>query len=227
MMDMGLDPRQRAYAAHALAALPRKVRLVLFTKAGFCPSCEAAEAAAEELASLTTALHVDVIPENAEDANFRLQAFGIDRLPALALTTGGEEPDNGIRFYGLPADCLWEAFVDTIRRVAEGGAELGPHTAAYLAQLRSPLRLQVFVTPACAYCPPMVALAAAMALASQRVRSEIIDALAFPDLARRYGVQGVPLTVINDQIYLEGSVPEDVLLAELTARQPLLAPAAR
>jgi predicted DsbA family dithiol-disulfide isomerase len=47
-----------------------------------------------------------------------------------------------------------------------------------------------------------------MALAGPRVRTEIIEATEFPDLVARYAVRGVPKTVINDRLVLDGAVPE-------------------
>lgn len=40
----------------------------------------------------------------------------------------------------------------------------------------------------------------------------MIEATEFPDLARKYGVYGVPKTVINEVVELEGAVPEEALL---------------
>jgi predicted DsbA family dithiol-disulfide isomerase len=47
-----------------------------------------------------------------------------------------------------------------------------------------------------------------MALASQSVKTLTVEATEFPDLARRFGVQGVPRTVVNRQGALEGALPE-------------------
>jgi predicted DsbA family dithiol-disulfide isomerase len=47
-----------------------------------------------------------------------------------------------------------------------------------------------------------------MALAGPRVRADIIEATEFPELVARYAVRGVPKTVINDRVSVEGAVPE-------------------
>ena len=57
-----------------------------------------------------------------------------------------------------------------------------------------------------------------MAIASPRVRADIVDLTEFPDLAARYAVQGVPKTIINDRLYFEGALPEtEVVTAVLRA----------
>jgi predicted DsbA family dithiol-disulfide isomerase len=47
-----------------------------------------------------------------------------------------------------------------------------------------------------------------MALAGPRVRADIIEATEFPELVARYAVRGVPKTVINDRVSVDGAVPE-------------------
>ena len=61
-------------------------------------------------------------------------------------------------------------------------------------------------------------LAQHMSVASDRVRSTVIEATEFPELSRAYQVMGVPKVVINDRVQFEGAVPEpDFLDAVLQA----------
>jgi hypothetical protein len=63
-----------------------------------------------------------------------------------------------------------------------------------------------------------VRLAQHMSVASDRVRSIVIEATEFPELSRAYQVMGVPKVVINDRVQFEGAVPEqDFLGAVLQA----------
>lgn len=71
------------------------------------------------------------------------------------------------------------------------------------------------MTPTCPYCPRAVLLAHKMAVASDLVTADAIDATEFPELADRYHVHGVPRTVVNDTVRVEGAVPEAMLMAEL------------
>ena len=64
-------------------------------------------------------------------------------------------------------------------------------------------------------------LAQHMSVASERIRSTVIEATEFPELARAYRVMGVPKIVINDRVSFEGAVPEpDFLQAVLRAASP-------
>lgn len=56
-----------------------------------------------------------------------------------------------------------------------------------------------------------------MAVESSHVTGDVIEAMEFPDLARRYGVRGVPKIVINETTEFVGALPEDQYLAHVRA----------
>lgn len=58
-------------------------------------------------------------------------------------------------------------------------------------------------------------LAHKLAIASPWISAASIEANEFPELANRYQVYGVPRTVINDVIHIEGAEPEDIMVEEL------------
>lgn len=53
-----------------------------------------------------------------------------------------------------------------------------------------------------------MSLANRMALASERVRALTVEANEFPELSQRFGVSGVPRTVINRTGAFVGALPE-------------------
>ena len=146
--------------------------------------------------------------------------YGIDKVPAVVVL-GGESGrrDFGIRFFGSPAGYEFATLIEDTQMASRGITDLAEETIEALSHLTAPLHLQVFVTPTCPYCPRAVLLAHKIAMASDWVTSDAVDAAEFPDLARRYQVYGVPRTVANDTVHVEGAVPEAMLMAELA---PLL-----
>ncbi len=58
-----------------------------------------------------------------------------------------------------------------------------------------------------------MSLANRMALVSPKVTTRTIEANEFPDLSRRFGVQGVPRTVVNEQGAFVGALPEAQFVA--------------
>ena len=51
-----------------------------------------------------------------------------------------------------------------------------------------------------------------MAVESEHVTADVIEAMEFPDLAQRYGVRGVPKIIINDSVEFVGALPESHFL---------------
>ena len=54
-----------------------------------------------------------------------------------------------------------------------------------------------------------------MAVESEHVTADVIEAMEFPDLSRRYAVRGVPKIVINDTTEFVGALPEPDYLAHV------------
>lgn len=54
-----------------------------------------------------------------------------------------------------------------------------------------------------------------MALESDLIRADMVEAIEFPHLANKYQVMGVPRTVFNEEVHQEGAVPEPIFLARL------------
>jgi predicted DsbA family dithiol-disulfide isomerase len=53
-----------------------------------------------------------------------------------------------------------------------------------------------------------------MAFANPNITAYAVEATEFPDLARRYQVTGVPKTVVNEQVEILGSLPEDAFVEQ-------------
>jgi predicted DsbA family dithiol-disulfide isomerase len=66
-----------------------------------------------------------------------------------------------------------------------------------------------------------VRLAQHMAVASDKVRADCIEAGEFPELSQQYRVTAVPTVVINDRVQFQGALPErEFLAAVLKAVSP-------
>jgi predicted DsbA family dithiol-disulfide isomerase len=57
-------------------------------------------------------------------------------------------------------------------------------------------------------------LAHQLAVESDLIRSDMVEVSEFPHLAMKYQVMGVPRTVIDETIHIEGAVPEPMLMRE-------------
>ncbi len=63
----------------------------------------------------------------------------------------------------------------------------------------------------------MARLAYRFALATDRVRADVIEASEYPELARKYEIRAVPKTIVNERYDLLGAVPPGELLKTVMA----------
>jgi glutaredoxin-like protein len=194
--------------------LVNPVRLVVFTQQFECEYCRETRQIAEELAALSAQITLDVYDFVAQkDLAAQL---GVTQIPATVVLRGGDQPkDYGIHYYGVPAGYEFTSLVHDILMVGSGESGLSEATKQWVSTLTTPVHIQVFVTPTCPYCPPAVLLAHKLAMESDLIRADMVEATEFPHLANRYDVMGVPRTVINEDFHVEGAVPEPVFLQRI------------
>lgn len=200
-----------------LAPVTQPVKLVVFTQgegALECEMCSDTRQLLEEVATLSDQISVEVY-DFVADAGLAA-AYGIEKIPAVAVLRGGDETqDYGIRLYGIPSGYEFSTLIEDLVMVGSGEFGLSAKTLAALEALPGPIDIQVFVTPTCPYCPRAVLLAHKLAMASDKVTAAMVEATEFPHLANKYQVYGVPRTVVNDVIHIEGAVPESMLLEKM------------
>ena len=54
-----------------------------------------------------------------------------------------------------------------------------------------------------------------MAFESPQISASVVDATEFPDLVRRYRINGVPKTVVNDRVEILGAQPEAIFVGQV------------
>ncbi len=190
------------------------VKIVLFTQERECQYCRETRIIAEEIGALSDKISLELYDFVTDQAV--ADQYGVDKIPAMVILRGEEMlKDYGIRYYGIPSGYEFSSLVEDIMMVSKGESGLSEETKAQLGTLTQPLHLQVFVTPTCPYCPRAVHLAHQLALESDLVRADMVEATEFPHLSIKYGVQGVPRTVINETVHLEGAAPEVMLMEKV------------
>jgi glutaredoxin-like protein len=205
-----LDDKTREQVAAELAEIEDPVKLVVFTQTFECQYCAETRQLCEEIAELSDQISVEVY--NFVGDKERAEEYGIDKIPAIAVI-GAQ--DYGVRYYGIPSGYEFMSLLDSLKTVSAGEVELMPETLAFLDELEDPLHIQVFVTPTCPYCPRAVMLAHHLAIASDLVTADMVEAIEFPHLSQKYSVMGVPRSVINETVHQEGAAPEPMLLERL------------
>ena len=175
-----------------------------------CAYCKPTGEMLQELAALSDliSLRVHIFEDERDEA----AKFGVERVPGLVL-----RGKNGahFKFYGMPGGTEFPSFLDTIVDVSRQEVLFSEESVKLLRRLKEDVRVKVFVTPTCPYCPGMARAAFQMALANPHIKAEVIEVNEFPNLAQRYNVTAVPLTVIEDRIAIPGAVPEKALVEQV------------
>jgi glutaredoxin-like protein len=187
------------------------VRIIFFEQSIGCESCAPARRVLEQIVREDSGVELEVL--NLVLDKEKAVEYAVDRVPAVIVAAPGRDR---IRYYGAPLGNELPTLLHAINMAATGETGLTDESRSRLKALSAPVTLQVFFTPTCVYCPQMIALANQAAIESPLVSAVAIDATEFPDLVRRYNVNGVPKTIVNDAIELMGAAPEDDFIAAIT-----------
>lgn len=202
--------------AEIFEELESAVRIVFFSKTENCEYCDEIDQLIGEVAELSALIGVEVLDlaENQE----RAEKYGVKYAPTLVMLAddGDQLIDFGVRLLGAPAGHEFTTLIHDILYVSKRRTDLNNETREYLRNLTKPLLLQVFVTPTCPYCPQAVLLAHQMAMESDMVQAEMVEATEFGELAARHMVSGVPQTSVNDGLArVVGALPAPALIEEI------------
>lgn len=233
-----LEDKQVKQLKDLFKQIKKDVRILLFTKSAGaeCEHCQITEDLLGELPPLNKKLTLEKFVEG--EAAEAFAEYGIDKLPAIAVLG---DKDYGIRFFGTPAGYEFTSFVQALIHVGKRDHGLSKKVMAEIGKIDKPVHLQVMISPQCPYCPTAVLTAHRFAMASDHIRGDMVETFEFQDLAEKYGVGGVPDTVINEDHRMIGAlteldtayhilmaigedVPENVrdalMLAQTQAREP-------
>ena len=215
-MEKLLDENVQAQVKKMFLDLKDPVEIIFFGNKENCEYCAEIQALLTEVSALSEKLHLSVY-DFAEN-KVEWERFNLEDSPVFILAgkDGDKIVDYGIRFYGIPSGHEFASLVNDLLLVSNRDSGLEPETLTFLAGLHKPLKLQVFVTPTCPYCPQAVILTHRMAMESKLVTADMVEATEFPALADRFNVSGVPQTTINlGAGTVIGAYPEFQLVEEI------------
>lgn len=129
----------------------------------------------------------------------------------------GEELDFRLRLIGLPAGYQINSLVGAIQAVSFRASNLEGLTRIKLSRISQDdqVDLELFTSAENEAGAVVATLAAGFAVASSRVRTFIIMADMFPELATRYSVRNLPHTVLNGRVHVEGLLDEEALVKQI------------
>ena len=193
-----------------LERLPRPVRLVVWaSEQGNSYEREGlrlAEALAERFDILQFEQREQV------EGHYFYPVFGF-----MGLDEEGQEEDFRVRFVGLPAGYQINSLVGAIQAVSFRASNLEGLTRIHLSRLPEDAKvdLELFTSAENEAGTIVATLAAGFAVASPRIRTFIVMADLFPEIATRYSVRNLPHLVLNGRVHIEGILDEEKLLKQI------------
>ena len=208
-----LDDKTKSEIKEMLKELKNDVNIVFFEKDD-CQFCQPIDEIYTDLSNLNE--HVKYakfhIVKDAEKA----KEFGADEAP-ITFIKGKNK--GKVVYYGIPSGYEFASLLEDIKMADSGDAKASESMKKLAEKLDSSgtkLRLQVFVTPTCPYCPRSVLFAHRLAFLSENVSGEMVEATEFMELSNKFQVSGVPKTVINDgKGEYVGAYPDDAAVEEI------------
>lgn len=179
-----------------------------------CQYCDITQQMLDELAETSEKINIETHDFNDEEE--LVEKYKVEMMPAI-LMLDKDGNDMRIRFYGVPSGYEFSTLIEDVIAVSKGGeVDLSEKTLEMLKEVDRPLKLQVFVTPTCPYCPRAVAMAQKLAMKSPYIQGEMVEANEFPELSMRYNVSSVPHIIINEGAgEFVGALPEDAFVEQV------------
>jgi glutaredoxin-like protein len=184
-------------------------RLVVpdYLKGQECMFCKETKALIREVCALSEKIQLTLYDFVADEE--KAKKWDIDKIPATIITA---DTEKNVRIFGIPSGYEYASFIEGIIDVSKGSTNLEPETIKALKDIDNPIHIQTFITPTCPYCTQSVRLGHQFACESPWIVADMVEATEFPHLAQKYQVIGVPRTIINESIVVEGAVPEGTFL---------------
>ncbi len=210
LLVVEMDEATKEQVRVMFATLESDVTIHLFVKEHECLYCGDTAKLAELVADLSNKVS---IVKHTDDIGSGIAAeMGIRFHPTIVLH--GKDKYK-VRFMGIPAGHEFGALIASIVSVSTGAVPLEPDVIEDIKAIDKPLHIQVFTTPQCPYCPNMVRLAHYAAIINPLIEADMVEALEFQELATKYQVFGVPKTVINETVHVEGAISADTFVERL------------
>lgn len=205
-----LQDKDKEKVKEMFAEMVNPIKLINFTQELECQFCRETRSIIEEVGELSEKITVELYDFQIDKE--KAEQYKIDKIPATVIKGN---KDFGIRFFGIPSGYEFSSLLQSIIHVSKEDSGLSENTRKVLKEVTKEVHLQVFITPTCPYCPGAVSLAHNMAMENDLITADMVETTEFPHLSQKYKVMGVPRTVINEDNFVEGALPEDMLLQKI------------
>lgn len=213
-MTVEIDESVKRQVREIFGHMENKVIAKLFLSEDRCLTCNETKEIMEVLRDLAPEGKLEIQEFHREDNPPEIEQYNIDKYPTLILHN--ETNEANVIYSGIPSGYEFGSLVEDILDLSLGKVNLKKANLEKIQKIDKPIKIQVFVTPTCPYCPISVRMSHKLAMANKNIIGEMVEATEFPELAQKYYVMGVPKTVINDgEVQFEGAIPEDMFVEKV------------
>jgi len=188
------------------------VEILLFTSGKYPKVEKEIEQALSEITELDRKLSFKKFKVNSAMA----KKENVKKGPVIMLH--GKEKGK-VRFLGFPSAYEFPVFILDILNVSGVKQHIDKVSEAKAKKIRKKTHIEVFQMPPCAYSPIAVKMAHDIAILNRNVTADMVDALLFPELVRKYKIKETPTTVIDGRTKLYGLMPISEILDALEKRK--------
>ena len=131
----------------AFSNLKEPVAILFFGSRENCDYCDDTRQLLEEVTAIDNRLTLKVHDIDVDVDIAKL--YRVDKTPGIVIAAmnGDQISDFGIQYSGIPSGHEFSTLIQAILLVSGRDSGLNPQTREFLKNLKSPLHLQVFVTP--------------------------------------------------------------------------------
>ena len=142
-----------------------------------------------------------------------VKKYEIQQVPTILMINAKDQVI--IRYLAVPTAAKIQPFVQALM-VLTGTPNYYENIIRENLNKIKPTFIKVLITDYCAYCSTVISICSQFALASEgKLRTVIIDIMAYPDISEQYNVTTVPTLIVNEDKKLIGDITAEELLYEL------------
>ena len=134
----------------------------------------------------------------------------------FAVHTAGQ--DTGIRFRGIPGGHEFNSLILAILQAGGVPVRLDEDVIDMMAGLSGELHFETIVSLDCHNCPDVVQTLNSLSLVSAAISHDMVDGALYPEVVKKYNVQGVPAVFLNGEPFSSGKVDASTIISRLMER---------
>jgi alkyl hydroperoxide reductase, F subunit len=147
----------------------------------------------------------DMISMRRDDSEARKPSFAINRVGT----------DIGVRFAGIPLGHEFTSLVLALLQVGGHPSKAAAETIAQVQALEGEFRFETYFSLSCQNCPDVVQALNLMSVLNPNIRHVAIDGALYQEEVERRQIMSVPTVYLNDEVFDQGRMSLEQIVAKL------------